>query len=308
MLPMPLPTPPQADMMSSFSDPFAAARNQIRMTKAFTKKLDELFPGALHHEEAAVSIKHVLRSHGFTTANTIALVAQCRDEITKPFINAIDHAWSGSFNIGALAGTVICGTTGFNAALHHAPQDSNGEERYVVFCGPHIAIDAEGKVGSVMRRGRKGASSACGALIAFANELASGRIDVTEKPLDVEYNHLRKKVLPHLNFGGRAPKLAELTQKAHDATVEDVRSILADIGTGQIHAIVSGVLVHGPNASHFFWPGILEVVDGAGEVTDVRQELVNATRDDYKADMLWYLTAKAQSSSFRCAECAKPVG
>jgi hypothetical protein len=313
MLPHPLPLPPlgapqATHSQASFSDPFAAVRDTTGLTPAFTNRLNELFPGAMQHEEAAVAIKHTLRKHGFTAAGSIALVAQCRDEITKPFHTAIDHTWNGSFNIGALAGTVICGTTGFNAALHHAPQDEDGKERYVVFCGPHIAIDENGEVGKVIRRGRKNASSACGALIAFQKELCTGHLDVTDKPLDVEYAYLRRNVLPLLHFGEPAPSLATLTHHAHNATVESVRKILAEVGHDKsMHAVVSGVLIHGPNFSHFFWPGILEVVDDKGALTDVRKELMRATRPDYHSEMLWYLTAKSQSSSLLCSDCTTTV-
>ena len=127
LLPHPLPPPPKQG--ASFKNPFGSVHSESKLSRAFTDKLHDLFPGAMNHEEAAVAIKHLLRQRGFTAKDSIALVAQCRDEITKPFITAIDTTWLGSFNIGALAGSVICGTTGFKAALHHAPQDAQQCER-----------------------------------------------------------------------------------------------------------------------------------------------------------------------------------
>jgi hypothetical protein len=186
LLPHPLPPPAAQENRATMTNPFGNIQDESEFSSAFLDRLHELYPGAMNHEEAAVAIKHVLRQRGFTAKGSIALVAQCRDEITKKFIEAIDTTWLGSFNIGALAGTVICGTTGFNAALHHAPQDSEGKERYVIFCGPHIAIDENGVVGNVHRRGRSGVSSACGALIAFTDELANGHIDVNDNALDTE--------------------------------------------------------------------------------------------------------------------------
>jgi len=308
LLPHPLPPPPLASA-ASFKNPFGGTKDESSFSAAFTSKLHELFPGAMNHEEAAVAIKHVLRKRGFTAKDSIALVAQCRDEITKPFTTAIDTTWLGSFNIGALAGSVICGTTGFNAALHHAPQDAQQRERYVIFCGPHIAIDENGIVGNVRRRGRAGVSTACGALLAFAGELAAGHIDVNDKPLDVEYSYLKKRLLPNLQFGHRAPTLAELTRTCHDATVRDVQDILKGVGKEKsVHAIASGVLIHGPDDSHFFWPGGLQVNTEATASEDLLDELKGLRRSDYHAEMLWYLTAKSQSANLLCAECAQCSG
>ena len=126
----------------------------------------------------------------------------------------------GSFNISSLAGTVFTGRTGFGAALHHAPQDEEGLERYVIFCGPHIAIDKDGQVGKVVRRGRASLSTACGALIAFEAELKSGRVNTNDKPLDVEYCNLKRRLLAGIDFGKPAPGLAGLTGVCQETTVE----------------------------------------------------------------------------------------
>ena len=83
-----------------------------------------------YRKEAAVAIQHVLRPWGFNETSTIALVAQCRDEIAKPFVEAIDANWLGSFNISSLAGSVLCGKVGFGAAIHHAPTGALGRIIY----------------------------------------------------------------------------------------------------------------------------------------------------------------------------------
>ena len=160
-----------------------------------------------------------------------------------------------------------------------------------------------------MRRGRKGVSNACGALIAFASELAAGKINVNDKPLDVEYGYLKKRLLPNLHFGSTAPSLAELTRTAHDATVRDVLDIMSAIGKEKtLHAVVSGVLIHGPDDSHFFWPGGLQVnteatVEQSGVYEDLLSELRSLSRSDYHAEMLWYLTAKSQSAGLALPVC-----
>jgi len=261
----------------------------------------------MQHEIAAITTKHVLRHQGFTAHNSIALVAQCRDEIAKPFVEAIDHNWMGSFNISSLAGTVFCGKTGFNAALHHAPQEEDGTERYVVFCGPHIAIDANGMVGNVVRRGRKGVSSACGALIAFQSELASGKVDLTDKPLDVEFCNLKRNLIGNIDFGRAAPSLAEVTQVCHQATLGDVREIFTGLGKKDAHhAIVSGILIHGPDYTHYFWPGHVEVTTESG-TEELRASVLNASRKEIHPETLRYLASKSESANLLCSNCSEPM-
>ena len=101
----------------------------------------------------------------------------CRDEITRPFVDAADQLWGNSFSIASLAGMVMCGKTGFAAGLSHAPTEGLGKdglEKYVFIVGPHIAISSDGEIGKVMRVGRPNISTACGAVLAFQAELTGG--------------------------------------------------------------------------------------------------------------------------------------
>ena len=104
-------------------------------------------------------------------------MSQCRDEITRPFVDAADQLWGHSFSISSLAGMVMCGKTGFAAGLSHAPQEGLGEdglEKYVFLVGPHIGICGDGEIGAVKREGRGPLSNACGAIMAFQGELIGG--------------------------------------------------------------------------------------------------------------------------------------
>lgn len=307
----------------SFSQPFHSIdRNDMRLRyPEFRRQLDALYPGALPYEEAAVCISHVLREHGFHEHNSIALVSQCRDEITKPFAAALDALWGGhSFNISSLAGFVFCGVTGFTAAMGHAPQDADGRERYVVYNGPHIAISETGEVGKVQRRGREKISSACGALIAFQGELAVGSVNVGVKPNDIEQCTLKQALVPRLKFGGAAPNLAELTQKAQESTADTCIETLEAAASGRdvpsSGAAVSGVLIHGPEGSHYFWPASVKVTQEGprasrpGEQTvcmEVRNQVLKATRDDYVGEMFRYAKAKATAAGLLCQDCGGDV-
>ena len=56
----------------------------------------------------------------------------------------------------------------------------DNKERYVFFSFPHIAIDAQGKIGNISRPGRPGASSACGALKGALAEISANGIAANE--------------------------------------------------------------------------------------------------------------------------------
>jgi len=296
----------QAMALQDGADPYAAMSYATSETTAFREKLDAFYPGAMHHEEAAVRVTHALRQHGFTAQSTMAITAQCRDEICKPFVEAISTNWSGSFNLGSLAGTVNAGTNGFTAALSHAPQNADGVGRYVVFCGPHIAIDADGNIGKVVRRGRAGLGNACGALIGFCGMLQARTIDTSEKAHDVEFTGLKRRLTQDMKvFGKGPPDIVELTKLCHDVTVDDVRKIMPQITKGPCeYAIVSGILVHGPEGSHYFWQNGVEVIKG-GVATDISAHVEKATRQDYLPTMKAYLARKPDDNV--CPVCVTDV-
>lgn len=221
-------------------------------------------------------ITEILGEEGFEASNSIALVSQCRDELTKEFVHAVDRLWGYSFNISSLAGMVFCGQTGFGAAMAHSPQDEDGVERYVIFVGPHIAISESGNVGEVMRPGRENPSSACGSLKAFCGELQSGKVDVKPNFSDPEQVLVKQSVMSYLNFG-TVPSLIEVTQAAHDATVDLVKQTVETMLKGSPHryALVSGILIHGPGGSHYFCPRFIgaEKGDDDHSLTDLMDKM-----------------------------------
>lgn len=62
------------------------------------------------------------------------------------------------------------------------------------FAFPHVSVGESGEVGSLLRRGRGKASSACGALIAIRNGAKDGP-NAPLDPDDLEFGTLKKKVL-----------------------------------------------------------------------------------------------------------------
>ncbi len=85
-----------------------------------------------------------------------------------------------------------------------SPICAGGRERYVFFSFPHIAIDAEGNVGSISRPGRAGRSCACGALAKCLGEFKAEGYACNCKepgihdPLDPEYYVLKQRLARRL--------------------------------------------------------------------------------------------------------------
>eukprot|EP00241_Pyramimonas_parkeae_P023442 CAMPEP_0114300850 /NCGR_PEP_ID=MMETSP0059-20121206/13783_1 /TAXON_ID=36894 /ORGANISM="Pyramimonas parkeae, Strain CCMP726" /LENGTH=284 /DNA_ID=CAMNT_0001423529 /DNA_START=411 /DNA_END=1261 /DNA_ORIENTATION=- len=229
---------------------------------------------------------------------------------------------------------VFCGQTGFMAGLSHAPTLDLGEdglEKYVFIVGPHIAISSEGEVGAVERPGRPGLSGACGAIIAFNNELAggtivfqmlfilntlhslislftlilvltcfnilyftSGSLAMETINTDLEMTLMKQRILSELNFGSKAPTLAELTVAAHDRILKDTKATAEVTVDGQkaSSAFMSGVLIHGPEGSHFFWPGGFELQTPSG-TEQLRDELKSLPRSAYENKMKDFMTERS---------------
>ena len=136
----------------------------------FTDSLDRFFPGAVREGEFVAATRDLLSPHGFTPDNTLACVAVCRDEIAGHLVGDVEQAWGPSFSLASLAGMVTAGRSGIRAAIHHGPIDG-GRQHLIIYAMPHVAIGEDGTVGQVLRPGVPHPSTACGALVAFREDV-----------------------------------------------------------------------------------------------------------------------------------------
>jgi hypothetical protein len=195
-----------------------------------------------------------LKGMGFNDDNTIAATCICRDEISQTLRSIIKHMWGEAFNLSSLAGMFFAGKTGLSAAMHHAPVE-DGKERYVFYAIPHIAIDADGKLGVCRREGREGASTACGALAAFQKEMTGGKINLTMDNEDVEQSLIRMRLLREIPYGN-VPDLLELTRITQTAIQTDLENTIKKVvdTNKSDYAVITGIQIHGPE-SNYIWPG-----------------------------------------------------
>ena len=189
---------------------------------------------------------------GFRPSNCLAVVAVCRDELMARTDESVARTWGRPFQAGSLAALVFLGRTGMQAALGHVPGE-DGRHRFVVFCLPHIGIDEDGTVGRVQRRGMHRATSACGALAAFRDELLDGGIrDASDADTlaahDLEQALLRRRLTAAIGPAA-TPTLPELTDLVRRASVADMRHFI-DLARGSEPvdvAYISGIVVHLPD-------------------------------------------------------------
>ncbi|GJP40866.1 hypothetical protein CLOM_g533 [Closterium sp. NIES-68] len=212
------------------------------------------FPNAMQEETFMHAVAEELRNLGFKRDNCIALVNTCRDEVCRPIVNLIDQEFGMSFNIAGLGGLVICGKTGFKAAMSHSPEfpcekDGKPRERYIFFGFPHVSIGESGEVGSLLRRGRGKPSSACGALIAIKGDIKAGG-PVVDDPDNAEYVELKRKIIARVKpSGSDGPSLVQVTKAALQAITDDLEhliSLTVDPATAD-YAVITGVQIHSGN-------------------------------------------------------------
>jgi hypothetical protein len=236
------------------------------------------FPNAIGMDDFLFRTEVMLRRFGFTADNSIALTSLCRDEITFPLKTAIHDIFGYSLDVDGLGGVVTAGTTGLSAGFSHAPTDfATGRERYVLFALPHIAIDSEGKVGSVIRTGRTTQSCACGALIKMQplfkqykdGSLQAGTIHEEtcwHDPSDPEFSILTNRMMKAIDredIPEKGLSLVEVTKLANKVIQGDVADLIdktVDIEKAD-YAVITGIQIHSTRvANSKVWHPHLEFI------------------------------------------------
>ena len=242
----------------------------------FVEALDRHFPGAVLEGEFITETASRLGGEGFTKNNTIACVALCRDEITRPLFADVERVWGPAFSFAGLAGMVTAGRTGLAAAIHHAPIN-DGRRRFVIYAMAHIGIDAEGTIGWVNRPGIAKPSSACGALVAFRSELQGGALVVEFDRYDTEQSLLKHRLLPLIGYGN-VPDLVDLTKLTVTAIEDDLQEIVLSLAEEWSEAeqampadaaMFSGIQIHGPDGVNFVWP-LSAHIEAGGDLRDYK--------------------------------------
>ncbi len=219
----------------------------------FRQALETHLPGTLPMEEYLRRSRERLGRHGFEDANTLGMVAVCRDEIASAFVAEVIRHWGKTFGCRSLGGFVLLGKSGILTGVSHAP-NVGGRRRFVFYALPHIAISEQGEIGAVYREGLHEVSHACGSLAAVLKELESGRIDLRTDFDDIEQCCVRQKILSALRYGDK-PNLLDATKLACKIIHEDGARLLGGVDPALYdYAFLTGILVHGPEDSDWVFP------------------------------------------------------
>jgi hypothetical protein len=233
--------------------------------------LRRTFPDAVPATGFVRSTRELLAPYGFHAANTLPLIATCRDELAFNLTARLQDTWGAGFNMAGLAGMIVLGRTGILAAASHAPIE-DGVRRFVLVALPHIGIDSKGVIGNVERPGVPGVSHTCGALMALHDELRGDNAPTGDYPfldlLDPEQGMLRDRIPPWLPEGP-LPDLAGLTRIARDVITADTHKVITVLRERQsvpTHvAVFTGVHINGPGGTEYVEPGTCYLDQGADE-------------------------------------------
>ncbi len=218
--------------------------------------LHRTFPGAVPKADFLRGTFEALIPHGFDADNTIACLAVCRDEVCHPTVVQVSEVWGEAFNFSSLAGMLFLGRAGFRAAHAHGPS-FGGRQRFAYVVMAHIGLGETGTIGECRRPGLPGLSHACGALWALQREIAGGQLDFGFDRDDAEFSLLRRRMARALGWG-TVPDLLQLTEVAERVIVEDLERLIAlTLDTTRAdYAVLSGLLIHGPEQQSYVRPGV----------------------------------------------------
>jgi len=144
--------------------------------------------------------------------------------------------------------------------------------------GPHVGVDANGKVGTVNRRGRKHGGACCGSATAaavYCQKCISSKteeeddLSVMSDPLDAQQQFVNRLLLPYApRLENASDKSVEIPKALFDAEDELLNRIVAQacgkVSAGNI-ALVGGIQINTPDGmSDYFLPLRVQVQNNQG--------------------------------------------
>lgn len=239
----------------------------------FQQILSEHFPNTMPEADFVRHTYHLLLKYGFDKGNTLVCVGLCHDEVTHSLRKEIRKMWGDVFNLASVAGLFFvsqrrCSTINQAIAL---PEEGT---RYILYTMPHITIGVNGEISLCQRPSLAGASSACGALVAFRRELASGYLSIELDPHDRKKSRLKQSLSEKVK-SGQVPCLVSLTKLTHKIILEDLKQMIELVASTtdpphqafqRQYAILGGIQIHGPDQRNYIWPGefIMPPLNGNG--------------------------------------------
>jgi Limiting CO2-inducible proteins B/C beta carbonyic anhydrases len=238
------------------------------------KKIKKEFPKSLTNQQLVAKVQRSLKKYGYGETTLVA-TSLCADEVNRPLEKALSLAYGPHFSMGGLAGFPFSGVTGFGAMAHHIP---DGGSCLIVY-GPHVGVDAEGKVGTVDRRGRAKGGSCCGSAVAAAGYV-EGVLDGGERAppateaFDAQQNYVGNLLLPHGDrLQAAVDPMVELPYALFDSQDDLMQEIISK-ACGNVHdpgriACLGGIQINTPaGMDDYFLPLRFDIRDNKGNLLE----------------------------------------
>ena len=225
-------------------------------TRTLATQIRDEFPGVVPAPDFVARWRERCFAAGFDADTALLAVGVCRDEVCFPFVAELEAVWGPAFQLGSLGGLLTVGRTGIAAVASHAPREPGEPVRYVIVAAAHIGVDDSGTFGYLRREHQDASTRACGALMAFRDELLTSRLRLGYDPVDPEMSLMRERILTALVYG-EIPEPVELTQVVARVIDEDLRDLLGWVQDASVPdrevqtAVVTGVLIHTSNGDWF---------------------------------------------------------
>ena len=226
----------------------------------FQDVLVKNFPNAMLENRFVRHTYQSLLPYGFDHLNTTACVGLCHHQDTQSLRIEIQQVWDNVHNLSSAAGLLFLARPDSNEygdlILDHMP-----DNKYVIYSFSHLTLGPNGEVSLCQQPSQGGASSACGALAAFKQELTLSYLEVELDPYD-RHNNRRKQNLYNQVQTGKLPNLIKLAKLTSQIILDDLKQILSmpeqssELGHPahiNDYAIFSGVLIHGPKGLNYTW-------------------------------------------------------
>jgi len=245
----------------------------IQQSSSVSKKVNEVYPGAVKAADLATLVRKVLAENGYDDSKTLLCTSLCCDEVNRELERDFTHIYSYNFNMGGLAGFPFGGVTSFGAMAHHIPDDGS----CLVVYGPHVGIDLDGNVGTLNRRGRDGSGSCCGsanAAYGYVKSVQAGTApnSAPEDALDAQQTFVGNMLLPQASrLSAAADADVELPLALFDVQDEFMKKIVHAAGgevagNGKI-ALLGGIQINTPEGtSEYFLPKVFEIRSNKGDL------------------------------------------
>ena len=172
--------------------------------------------------------------------------------MASEFRAEVRRRWHWAFDFASLSGLPLAGTTAMRAVIDHAPHTA-GYPEIVIFALPHIGVLEDGTIARAARRGRSRPSTACASLFTASDWVRRRPPDAApgDRPARPERSLVRERLAAELGDFSTLGPIGLITGGGRPHGGRPVATGRGRDGAQREDvAVVSGILVHGPDGDY----------------------------------------------------------